>query len=251
MSMLSLTMQSRLEKAAVDNGFDHHLSQTGAWLSFKSSHCNLQIWLTQMDNTLVLAFARTDIATELADLTTIEDLPAGASCATVAENFEVLGTLIRRSFQLARTLPNALANAHETATAGLPLDTEVERLVVQRIGQGLFRRGLLDFWDAKCAVTGLDVVEVLRASHIKPWAVCNSDSERLNIYNGLLLSPHLDALFDRGLISFSDAGDIQISGELNASAREVLSLSGSMKLRIVSNGHRHYLAWHRLNLWRR
>jgi len=50
-------------------------------------------------------------------------------------------------------------------------------------------------------VTGLAMSKLLRASHIKPWAACAADAERLDVYNGLLLAPHLDALFDAGLIS--------------------------------------------------
>lgn len=58
------------------------------------------------------------------------------------------------------------------------------------------RVALLDFWQGRCCVTGLDVAELLRASHIKPWARCESDDERLDVFNGLLLSPTMDALFD-------------------------------------------------------
>lgn len=66
-------------------------------------------------------------------------------------------------------------------------------MVVQRAGQDLFRQGLLDFWEGRCAVTGLAVPELLQSSHIKPWADCDTDSERLDIWNGFLLAPHLDA----------------------------------------------------------
>ena len=54
--------------------------------------------------------------------------------------------------------------------------SEAERLVVQRIGQNLFREGLLDLWGRalRCAATGLAVPALLRASHIKPWADCET-----------------------------------------------------------------------------
>jgi len=55
-------------------------------------------------------------------------------------------------------------------------------------------------------------VELLRASHIKPWAACASDAERLGVFNGLLLAPHLEAAFDQGFISVSDAGNVLVSG---------------------------------------
>ncbi|MDC0682621.1 HNH endonuclease signature motif containing protein [Sorangium atrum] len=50
-------------------------------------------------------------------------------------------------------------------------------------------------------MTGLAVPALLRASHIKPWADCETDAERLDVYNGILLAPHLDAAFDRGFIT--------------------------------------------------
>jgi hypothetical protein len=76
---------------------------------------------------------------------------------------------------------------------------------VQRVGQDLFRDGLLDYWDGICAVTGLAVPELLRASHIKPWVDCDTDAERLDLFNGLLLAPKLDAAMDRGFITIDDA----------------------------------------------
>ena len=70
----------------------------------------------------------------------------------------------------------------------LPEVTEALRLVVQRIGQDLFRAAVVDYWQGRCGVTGLDVVPLLRASHIKPWSKCATDEERLDVFNGLLLA---------------------------------------------------------------
>lgn len=106
---------------------------------------------------------------------------------------------LRRAWHLSRTLPNELLHAFERRTQALPRITEAERLVVQRVGQDVFRAGLLDYWEGRCAVTGLGVREVLRASHIRPWADCESesDTERLDVFNGLLLEARMDAVFDR------------------------------------------------------
>jgi hypothetical protein len=104
----------------------------------------------------------------------------------------------------------------------LPRSTEAERLVVQRAGQGVFRGGLLEYWDGRCAVTGLAVPELLRASHIKPWADCASDAERLDVFNGLLLAPHLDAAFDCGFITVADDGAVVVSSGLGETARRLL-----------------------------
>jgi predicted restriction endonuclease len=125
------------------------------------------------------------------------------------------------------------------------LRCELERLVVQRVGQDLFRSGLVDYWDGRCAVTALAVVELLRASHIKPWADCATDAERLDVYNGLLLAPHLDAAFDRGFITVQDDGTVVVSSRLTEQDRRVLGLDAPLRVRALQDGHRVYLPWHR------
>ncbi len=89
-------------------------------------------------------------------------------------------------------------------------------MVRQRVGQQTFRQAMLDYWGGACAVTGLALPQALRASHAKPWAECVSDAERLDVFNGFLLSANLDALFDQFLISFTDDGELlmwpQITG---------------------------------------
>jgi putative restriction endonuclease len=104
-----------------------------------------------------------------------------------------------------------LLHTFEKQTATLPRSTEAERVVVQRVGQGIFRAGLLEYWEGRCAITGLAVPALLKASHIKPWADCASDAERLDVFNGLLLAPHLDAAFDCGLITVADDGAVVVS----------------------------------------
>ena len=82
-------------------------------------------------------------------------------------------------------------------TASLPRTTEAERLVIQRIGQDIFRDALMDYWGGRCPLTGITEPALLRASHIVPWADCD-DAQRLDVHNGLLLSALWDAAFDRG-----------------------------------------------------
>jgi predicted restriction endonuclease len=148
-------------------------------------------------------------------------------------------------------LPNELLNTFRKQTATLPRTTEVERLVVQRVGQDLFRQGLLDLWEGRCAVTGLAVPALLRASHIKPWADCGTDAERLDVYNGLLLAPHLDAAFDAGFITVDDDGRVRTSTSLNEESRKLLDLERPMRVRPLTTGHRHYLLWHREKVFRK
>src|SRR5205807_1990193 len=97
--------------------------------------------------------------------------------------------------------------------AAIPDETEREEVRKARVGQGRFRRSLLELWDARCAVTGVEMPAVLTASHIKPWR-CATNAERLDQNNGLLLLAQYDRLFDRGFISFADDGGILLSPAL-------------------------------------
>ena len=157
---------------------------------------------------------------------------------------------MRRAFQLSKTLPDELLHAFEAKTAGMPRATEIERLVVQRVGQDLFRDGLLEYWDGRCAVTGLAVPELLRASHIKPWADCGTDAERLDVYNGLLLAPHLDAAFDRGFITFEGDGAMVVSPALGPEDCAVLGVDRGLRAKALAEGHRGYLEWHRTRVYK-
>jgi predicted restriction endonuclease len=136
----------------------------------------------------------------------------------------------------------------EEQTGNLPRNTEAERLIIQRVGQDVFRDALIAYWSGQCAVTGLSEPHLLRASHIKPWAKCETDAERLDVYNGLLLSAHLDAAFDAGLISFSDEGKIIFASCFRDEDRAVLGLHDGLKLRRIAAGHLPRLGWHRNNL---
>ena len=177
-------------------------------------------------------------------------LPSGAGGAASVRDIAALHRLLRRAFQLSRTLPDALLQVFENETANLPRTTEAERLVVQRVGQDIFRRGLVEYWDGRCAITGLDVPDLLRASHIKPWADCDTDAERLDIFNGLLLAPHLDAAFDSGFITIAEDGTVVISDVLPSGARSVLDLTGPLKIHGLLTAHQRYLPWHRSRIFR-
>lgn len=121
--------------------------------------------------------------------------------------------------------------------------TEQEQIVVSRLGQGNFRRNVIRLWGS-CSVTGLQNVSLLRASHIKPWKDSNND-ERLTPYNGLLLIPDYDFLFDRGYISFKDDGNVLVSEKLSPFARKVFDVKDNMQLRRVFTDSKKYLEFHR------
>lgn len=117
-------------------------------------------------------------------------------------------------------------------------------LIEARVGQGAFRSGLLGRWNGKCALTGLQNPNMLVASHIHAWSLADNE-ERLDTDNGLLLAAHIDRLFDSGLISFSQNGDLLISEKLMERERYILRLDEFTKISHLSDGNRRYLAKHR------
>jgi len=245
---------TRLEKAATDNGFDLERGRDGDWLVFGSSHASLQIWLNPLGESLFLvALSRPDVFDGLANMGIAFSgpIPNGAAAARMASDLPALHNLLRRAFQLGRALPDEPLKAFLDKTAGLPRTTEAERLVVQRVGQEVFRERLLDYWEGHCAITGLGVPELLRASHIKPWADCESDAERLDVFNGILLAPHLDAAFDRGFITVADDGAVVVDGSLEQEARRVLGLDQPLCVNGLTDRHRRFLPWHRERVFRR
>ncbi|MDX3744845.1 HNH endonuclease [Pseudomonas putida] len=128
-------------------------------------------------------------------------------------------------------------------------DTERDALIKARIGQSSYRDDLLAHWGG-CAITDCCVPELLRASHIKPWRAA-SPAERLDPFNGLLLTPNLDLAFDRGLISFDDQGQILLGEDLDPDSARALNITPCLRLRQIKPQHRGYLAWHREHLFRK
>src|SRR5690606_18710610 len=100
----------------------------------------------------------------------------------------------------------------------------------------------LELW-AGCAVTDVRLPELLRASHIKPWRWC-TNSERLDPYNGLLLLPHYDHLFDRGYISFDDSGAILMSPAIRKLPPARVGIDAKARLRHVETPHIPFLEYH-------
>lgn len=127
-------------------------------------------------------------------------------------------------------------------------NTERKSIIQSRVGQGRFREELIRFWRG-CAVTNCKIIEVLRASHIKPWRKSNNE-ERLDVFNGLLLVPNLDIAFDNGLISFNDDGKILISDYFTEDERFKLGVKNDMKILKIDQRHREYLKYHRENVFR-
>lgn len=116
-------------------------------------------------------------------------------------------------------------------------------IIEARVGQGLFRDNVLASWGERCAVTGMGIRELVRASHIKPWRAANN-RERLDPRNGLALSPNYDAAFDRGIVSFGDDGQVLIARSATRSDIEKLGFRTEHRLTTVTEAHRAYLRYH-------
>lgn len=110
--------------------------------------------------------------------------------------------------------------------------TERKGLVTSRVGQGYYRQQIIERWEGKCPVSGVTITSLLIASHIVPWSQSN-DEEKLDVNNGILLSPNVDALFDKHLISFENDGSILISDKVPADDREALGVSESSRITVL------------------
>jgi len=244
--MLSPIDRVRLRKAAVDEGFGIDRGEADDWLAFDSIDAPAAVRLTRDPLGYIVATNHNGVAT---DLGTHWQPWSGnapdAFTAFIASNTTELHILVREMWRLARSLPIEPLRAFEAETRNLPRTTEAERLVVQRVGQNIFRDALMEYWGGACAVLGVTEPRLLRASHIKPWAECQTDAERLDVYNGLLLAAHLDAAFDTFLISFDDDGRIILSDVLTPPDRNALGLSPDLRLTKVAPAHLPKLAWHR------
>jgi hypothetical protein len=122
-------------------------------------------------------------------------------------------------------------------------DTEREALIKARVGQGQYKNELLVRWGVACATSGCTVPGVLRASHMKPWRE-STNGERLDSANGLLLAAHLDALFDRNLISFTDDGEMLVASRIDSADRQRLGIPQRLRLPL-SDKEKVFLALHR------
>jgi len=121
------------------------------------------------------------------------------------------------------------------------------QLISARVGQGVFRERL-ERAETACRVTGIMDRRYLQATHIKPWKDAE-DHEKLDGANGLLLSPHMRLLFERGHISFANDGALLVSRHVNPYVRSAWGLERSMPPRPFSSAQSSYLAYHRQQIF--
>jgi len=249
---MNILQRTLIEKTGHENGFENILPNPDDGVLLGSARHRAQSAITLDGDKWLLevnSAASRLLPSELVRSFTAIPLQNGQF---VVSTIDELAKLLRRAAKLAQALPNQAASDYEAQVqeelAKLPANTkgtEVERMVRQRIGQNAFRNAMLNYWSGACAVTGIAVSEVLRASHAKPWADCVNDTERLDVFNGFLLSANLDALFDRCLITFDDTGKIIISPRLSQVQCDTLGLKPGLCLRWIANEHLFYLRYHR------
>ena len=242
----SFVVREECDKAAWHHGFRRKIGEEGGWAVYASTTAQGRLYLAAggIGGPWYVATDHPGVIAELGIEPWTMPGPGLArfSFGKLSEAYFVLVRL----YQLASSLPDAPLAVFRARTKELPQNTEAERLVVQRIGQGIFRDSLLEYWQGKCPLTGIEEPELLRASHIIPWAQC-SEEERLNVHNGLLLSALWDAAFDKGLVTFDMNGCPVFSDKLGTAARHVLVAKGQLP---VSSEHLGRLEWHRSHVFR-
>lgn len=237
----SFVTRQECEKIAFQNGFRRSHGELDGWRHYTSTTAQGSLWLAR-ENTggWVVAIDHPGVIAEIV----LE--PTGGRGPGLARfrfaDLVLLYAAMPRIYELAASLPDASLQEFLHQTVDLPKTTDAERLVVQRVGQNIFRERLMAYWQGRCPLTGIADKALLRASHIKPWKDCDSDAERLDVHNGLLLSALWDAAFDSGLVSFDDMGRPLFSPTLSLEGRALLRWETPLPL---SNKHREKLSWHR------
>ena len=121
-------------------------------------------------------------------------------------------------------------------------ETEKVQLVKSRRGQGLFKANVL-LVESACRVTGVTQVSMLRASHVKPWSK-SDDREKIDGFNGLLLAPHVDHLFDKGHITFESKGAMVLSPILDTEILDRWGIPQVLNVGSFSSEQSEYLIYH-------
>jgi hypothetical protein len=239
-------VRTEAHKAASHNGYRLVRDVENGWLRFGSTTAKGDIWIAAASESgpWLLSIERSETVDELGSPSaSVEGAPGKASYSF--QTLEGLYRTLDHTYRLGLSLPDVPLGKFRFAIRNLPRTTEAERLVIQRIGQDLFRQALIEYWNGRCPITGITDPALLRASHIVPWSECESDEQRLDVHNGLLLSALWDAAFDAGLVSFADDGGVLISPELGAEAKQQFGASAHRTIQGLTSLHQSNLQWHR------
>ena len=169
---------------------------------------------------------------------------------------DVLGSLIGAEYNKARSAAphTASQTADDDAEAVVNqradlTETQKLQLVKARRGQGLFR-SRVELIEPCCRVTRVVERQHLRASHILPWRDAD-DQQKLDGNNGLMLSPHIDHLFDQGYITFEDDGSLVASLEASPEVFKAWGIETAKDVKPFKSEQAAYLAYHRQHIFRR
>ena len=240
------TTRIEATKAAADNGY-RVIGEIGqGWMGFASTSAPGNLFIARLlAGPWLLSVEHTGVAQELRQTFGPTNLPGPGVYTCLFQTLAQLHQAIDRVYRLSISLPQLPLADFEQQTSNLPRSTEAERLVVMRVGQEIFRKALMEYGNGTCPLTGITVPALLRASHIVPWAECESDALRLNVYNGLLLSSLWDAAFDAGLVSFTANGIPLRSPSLSESAALALGLATNPVLPGLTPQHEALIESHR------
>lgn len=241
---------SELRDAANGQGYRVAQGEAAGWFFFTSASAPGEIAVAAttagMAGPFFLSVAHAGAAREL-KAGSAGPCARGHAAAFAFPNRDSLFAGVSAVYRLSISLPTLPYEDFQRETAHLG-DTEAERAQKVRIGQDRFRGALMSYWNSTCPLTGISDPDLLRASHIIPWAECASDQERLDVHNGLLLSALWDAAFDAGLVTFDALGRPVASPQLGKEARDAMQLDEVAPL-TLSDNHRSRLEWHRKHVW--
>ena len=128
-------------------------------------------------------------------------------------------------------------------------ETMRKALVSARVGQGRFRADVLVV-EPRCRITGVEDQRLLIASHIRPWHRCPENEQRLDRFNGLMLTPTFDRMFDRGLLTFEDNGDVHVSPSVSTDVVHRIALDVHHNVGRFREDQKPYLEYHREHIFR-
>ena len=195
------------------------------------------------------------LATKYAPLQKTGDGLQGVYLASVSDDFArvILGKIGTEAAAILQDDTAIDENITAEAEAALQGRTDIgpttkQQLVLSRRGQGIFKSNVR-LNESKCRVTGITDPRLLIASHIKPWSK-SSDLEKLDGCNGLLLSPHVDRLFDKGLLTFADNGDVIFSAYLGTSVLDAWKIDATMNVGPFKPEQSVYLEYHRSTVFK-
>ena len=242
-------VRTEAQKSAWDNGYRIEQGLDGAWLHYTSTTAPGAVWIAgaSPQGPWLLSIDHSDVAAEIGALPVSPVAGPGLVTFRLA-TLSQLHAALDRIYKLAVSLPDAPLTRFRIKTKGLAQTTEAERIVIQRVGQDIFRDALMLYWGSRCPLTGITEPALLRASHIVPWSQCG-DEERLNVHNGLPLSALWDAAFDDGLVSFTDDGAAMVSPRLGLHERHALGVDAVPPLAGLRDPQRQRLAWHRSHVF--